>query len=186
MMPRRSVLGLAAGAAFSVVLGAEDARAPTVLPIPLPELVAESSRIWVATPLESPAEWVEGSAGRFIVTRTRVRCDRPIVEREPHESELLVQTLGGTIGTVGHLVPGEARLALGAPCLVFLRRTRAGHVVAGMAQGHFALLRDDAGALRLRASASVARMKSVRGSVVAELADRELLAAVQRLQRAAR
>ncbi|MFO7181013.1 MAG: hypothetical protein DIU78_020095 [Pseudomonadota bacterium] len=186
MMPRRSVFGLAAGAALSVVFGTDEAHAAQVLPIPLSELVAESAQIWVATPLESHAEWVEESTGRYIVTWTRVRCDGPIVEREAHDGELFVRTLGGTIGRVGQLAPGEARLALNEPCLVFLRKRRTGHVVAGMAQGHFALGRDEAGVLRLRASASVARYKGIAGSVVAELADRELSAAVQRVQRVAR
>jgi hypothetical protein len=67
--------------------------------------------------------------------------------------DIIVQTLGGTVAGIGQIVYGEARLALGQTCLVFLVPSVNGELhVLGMAQGHYPLEPDDDGDWRVRPS----------------------------------
>ncbi|HEY2904058.1 MAG TPA: hypothetical protein VGL59_25950 [Polyangia bacterium] len=115
-------------------------RASTSLALGLDDLVARATLVVAATPVRSTAVWEDssGGRGRRIVTYTQMRVEQVIDGSAP--AELWIRTLGGSIGDIGQRVDGEAVLALGRPCLFFLRRFPDGpHGVVGMAQGQFPL-----------------------------------------------
>ena len=131
---------------------AKAAAATTARAVSLQDLVQRSSRIVRSTPLESFARSEAIAGTRHIVTYSRLRVEESI-QGDATESEILVRTLGGTLGAVGEIVHGEAELALNQPCLVFLRKDSEGvELVTAMAQGHYPLTLDSRGAPRLRAS----------------------------------
>jgi hypothetical protein len=180
-MLRRECLKYGLVASAAAMVGSRRAEAGQFVAVALPELVKTSVQIWLGTPLESHAEWLDSPLGRLIVTHTRVGCEREVVRGERHPGELWVQTLGGSIGKVGQLVHGEARLALGQRCLLFLARPGERHVVNAMAQGHYAIHARD-GVERLRLSPDAASLRARRHSAAAWLSDRELSAALSRIQ----
>lgn len=152
-MNRRSLLrAVGAGALISVGI-AEEAQATLVRGLTLEELSAESGRILVGRALDSSCQWVTIGGRRRIVTDTRVRVEDVLAKDAPADSEILVRTLGGTIGDVGALVHGEADLLLDESCVVFLRTLPEGvHRVTGMAQGHYPLAPDAGRVPRLKRS----------------------------------
>lgn len=118
----------------------------------LEALSAASGRIVYGTALESNSHWETLGGHRRIVTDTRVRVDDTIAKTAP-DSEILVRTLGGTIGDLAAMVFGEAMLGLDESCVLFLMEKPEGvHRVVGMAQGHYPVLRDPARSLRLHQS----------------------------------
>lgn len=181
-MLRRDCLKLGLVASTAALLETNAAEASQFLPVPLPELVRTSERIWVGLPLEKHAEWIDSPLGRLIVTYTRVGRDRDVLE-SGGPAELWVRTLGGSIGKVGQLVPGEAKLALGQRCLVFLARPADYHVVNAMAQGHYAI-RANRGVPLLEASDEAAPARSRRDSAVSLLTGQELERGVERIRSA--
>ncbi len=181
-MLRRDCLRFGLIAPAAVLLGATAARASQFLPVPLAELVRTSERIWVGVPLEKHAEWIDSPVGRLIVTYTRVARDRDVLD-SGGSAELWVRTLGGSIGKIGQLVPGEARLALGERCLVFLSRASDHHLVNAMAQGHYAL-RANRGVPLLQASDEALPARSRRDSAVSLLTGQELERGVERIRSA--
>jgi hypothetical protein len=185
MFSRRDCLKLGLGVSASSLLGANAVFASQFVPIPFAELVRTSSRIWLALPLESQSEWIETRVGKLIVTHTRVACEDEVMAGSGHASELWVRTLGGSIGKLGQLVPGEAKLRVGERCVVFLSRPSAHHAVNGMAQGHYALRRE-ARIERLSANVEALSARAAKGSAVSMLADRELNEALSRIKSEAR
>lgn len=183
-MLRRDCLRLGLVASATALFDSNAAEASQFLPVPLPELVRTSERIWVGVPLEKRAEWIDSPLGRLIVTYTRVGRDRDLLE-SGGSGELWVRTLGGSIGKVGQLVPGEARLALGQRCLVFLSRPADYHVVNAMAQGHYAI-RASSGVPVLEASDDALPARARRDSAVSLLAGQELERGVERIRSARR
>jgi hypothetical protein len=171
-------LGLLAGAALC---GARRAGASQFVAVSLTELVRSSHHVWVGVPTESHAEWIETPVGKLIVTHTRVGCEREVLRGPGHAGELWVRTLGGSIGKLGQLVPGEARLALGERCLLFLARFEDRHVVNAMAQGHYPIRRVS-GVERLSANGEALRARARRGSAVSLMVDRELSSAVSLIE----
>jgi len=136
---RRGLLvGLASGAVagtFSMTASATIVRA-----LSLPALVQGSRRIVVVTALASESHFEELGRRRRVVTDTRVRVEEGLAKADGVDSELLVRTLGGSIGRLGERVHGQAQLALGEPCVAFLLQGPDGvHYVNGMAQGHYPL-----------------------------------------------
>jgi hypothetical protein len=78
---------------------------------------------------------------RRIVTDTRVRIEESLAKAEGMERELLVRTLGGSVGRQGERVHGQVQWTMGRPCVAFLMQGPDGvHYVNGMAQGHYPLL----------------------------------------------
>jgi hypothetical protein len=153
LMQRRTFIG-ALGAGVVGALGVpREAVATLVRSLSLEELAGESGRILVGRALDSTSQWVTIGGRRRIVTDTRVRVEEVVAKERPTDSEVLVRTLGGTVGDVGALVHGEAEFAQDESCLVFLRTATDGlHRVTGMAQGHYPLIADTSKVLRLRPS----------------------------------
>jgi hypothetical protein len=183
-MFRRECLKLGFCASAAAFLGPAPASASQFVPVPLGDLVRSSQQIWLGVPRESHAEWLETRAGRVIVSHTRVTCDSEVVPGQAHRGELWVRTLGGTIGKVGQLVPGEARLALGERCLVFLAGFVGTHLVTALGLGHYPISAAR-GRSRLRCSDEISKLGARRGSAVSLLADRELSSALSLIKREA-
>jgi hypothetical protein len=152
-MHRRAFLLASAVALSSLSSGltlVRRADATTARLITLEELTSYSAYVVVATARERRSVWEDMPSGRRIVTYTRISVDRPIVGAPG--GELWVRTLGGVVDKIGQSVPGEAQLALGAQALLFLAKANGVVVVAGMAQGHYPIVADDKGMLRLAPS----------------------------------
>jgi hypothetical protein len=186
-MKRRSLIQ-AAGAGALVSLGLERvAEASLVRGLSLEELTGESGRILVGRPLDSSCHWVTIGGRRRIVTDTRVRVEDVLAKDAPSDSEVLVRTLGGTIGKIGALVHGEAELAMDQPCVVFLRSEAEGvHRVVGMAQGHYPVLPDVSRVQRLRASPRSGEVMAGDRSALRRLVGRELIEARSMIREAIR
>ncbi len=150
-MNRRQTLGLM-GTLLATLSVSRVSRATTARSVSLADLVARSTRIARAMPLEGSARFEDIGDTRHIVTYTRLRIDE-LIAGSPNEPEVLVRTLGGHIGKLGEIVHGEAELALNEACIVFLQANADGiDQVTEMAQGHYPLRNDASGALRLTAS----------------------------------
>jgi hypothetical protein len=144
---RRARRGVWAALAITASLvGAADARASVSIAATLEELTGESSAVALVTPEESQSLWEDGR----IATYTRVRVERVIAGQTPRE--LWVRTMGGSVGTIGQIVEGEARLDPGRPCVLFLRAhsdppaSASVFGVAEGAQGQFPIVDDGHGA----------------------------------------
>jgi hypothetical protein len=128
------------------------------LPVSLTYLVKASTAILVAVPRAAASRWEEQGGSRRIVTVSEVEILQILDGREPSDSRLFVQTLGGRVGNVGQLVHGEAELDRDKPQLMFLRPSEgfgnsAGRLrLTGLAQGHYPIVDDDSGTPRLRLS----------------------------------
>ncbi len=150
-MNRRQTLGLM-GTLLATLSLSRVSRATTARAVSLADLVARSTRIARAMPLEGSARFEDIGDTRHIVTYTRLRIDE-LISGSPNEPEILVRTLGGRIDKLGEIVHGEAQLALNEACVVFLQTNSDGiDQVTEMAQGHYPLHSDASGALRLVAS----------------------------------
>jgi len=133
------------------------------------ELVARSQHVLVGEPLDAESVWEQIGQRRHIVTYTRVRALEVLAGADPKQDELMVRTLGGRVDDLGELVNGEALLQLGERGVVFVMPSRGALAVTAMAQGHYPLLRDTAGAERLRRSPEAAELLGEDGSAVKRL-----------------
>jgi hypothetical protein len=124
----------------------------------LEALSQTSDRIIIGRALEAIAHWETIGGRKRIVTDTRVRVEEVVAKAEPRDSELLVRTLGGTVGDVGAVVHGEALLAEGPSVLFLVERADAVHRVRGMSQGHFPIRADAERVQRLNASPRLAEI----------------------------
>lgn len=132
------MLGLASGAALGAASGS--ASATVVRALSLTSLVESSRTILVLTALSTDSHFEDIGRRRRVVTDTRVRVEEVLAKADAPSSELLVRTLGGSIGRLGERVHGQAQLILGEPCVAFLLEGPDGiHYVNGMAQGHYPL-----------------------------------------------
>ena len=176
----RLALGLALGAT-AIALPAPgpegDAHAAVSILMTLDELVATSSRVVLAEPIERTSRWEELGGGRRIVTYTRLAVDETISGGA--RPEVWVRTLGGRVDKIGQHVAGEASFSLGEKTLVFLEEVEGATVVTGMAQGHYRLADED-GDVVLRPSPDAGTLLPRKGPSIAA---RELLVGA-RLDRA--
>jgi hypothetical protein len=176
---RGLLLGLASGAATSVVVNS--ASATIVRSVSLQTLVNGSARILVVTPLTAESHYEELGRRRRIVTDTRVRVEEVVAKAGADASELLVRTLGGSLGGVGELVHGQAQLLVGQACVAFLLQGPDGlHYVNGMSQGHYPLR--GANARQLSASPDLPKILDFDSSAVKALVGSELGSASQRIR----
>lgn len=175
------ILGLTAlGAALPDVAGATIARA-----VPLPDLVRQSRRVLVVTPLDAYSVWETVGGQRRIVTYTRVRFDDHLAGETAAETELLVRTLGGRVGGIGQIVHGEAQLKAEEQSVVFLRaRPDGSERITAMAQGHYPLRRDAAGAIRLHTSPFLPELLAPENSAVRRLPGLTVPDAARRIREA--
>jgi hypothetical protein len=168
------MLGVATGAATSAI--SVTASATIVRALSLSALVQTSRRVLVVTALASESHFEELGRRRRVVTDTRVRVEEVVAKGEGVDSELLVRTLGGSVGRLGELVHGQARLTFGQPCVAFLLQGPDElHYVNGMAQGHYPL--ENGAARRLARSPDLPEILNFDRSAVKTLVGRELDAA---------
>lgn len=164
------------------------AQAAVSVQMSVGELVTASSIVAIATAIEHNSAWEDLEGGRRIVTYTRLRVERAITGE--CGGELWVRTLGGSVGKIGQVVSGEARLALGSTSVVFLTEHGGSLVVTGMAQGHYPLVTSDSASPVLASSPDAGVLLPRRGPTISardELVGASLdraIAAVLRAQKA--
>ena len=158
------------GAVSLPVAGPHEAHAAVSVLMSLEELVAASSFVVVATALDRESRWETIGGGRRIVTYTRLKVDRGVSGAAP--KEIVVRTLGGSVGKIGQQVSGEAALSLGKPALLFLAKVDDALVVTGLAQGHYPVVTDGKGVTRLASSPDAGTLLPRRGP---QIAAREVL-----------
>jgi hypothetical protein len=166
-------------------LASRAAQAALARGLTLDELVGQSARGVIATPLEAHCEWAAFGHSEVIVTETRVRVEEALLGSAP--AELLVRVLGGSIGDEGMRVDGQPELRLGKAGVLFLTAPAAERAyVVGSAQGHYPLKFAEPNVPRLTASPHVPRLLKPDGSAVQKLNGRtigethDLLRAVRR------
>jgi hypothetical protein len=156
-MDRRQTLGMM-GTLLAMLTLPRVSHATTARAVSLADLIARSTRVLQATPLEGNARFEDVGGTRHIVTYTRLRVDE-LISGAPNEPEILVRTLGGHVDKLGEIVHGEAQLIPNEACVVFLRANADGiDEVTEMAQGHYPLSSDTSGVLRLQPSRNVAHL----------------------------
>jgi hypothetical protein len=175
-MDRRQTLGLL-GTLLATLTLPRMGQASTARAVSLGDLVARSTRILHATPLQGDSRFEDIGDTRHIVTYTRLRVDESIYG-STGESEILVRTLGGQVGKLGEIVHGEAQLAINEGCVAFLQTNADGiEQVTEMAQGHYPLLSDAGGSLRLRPSRNLPHLIDRANAAAVQLSGLELMQA---------
>jgi hypothetical protein len=168
---RGLLLGVGSGAlstAFSM-----PASATVVRSVSLAVLAKGSRGIAIVTPLTAESHYEDLGRRRRIVTDTRVRIEESIAKAEGLDAEVLVRTLGGSVGNEGERVHGQVQWALGKPCVAFLLQGPDGvFYVNGMSQGHYPLL--ERAKRVLTTSPDLPQILDVESSAVKLLAGAEL------------
>jgi hypothetical protein len=142
---------LAGGALAS--LGEGSAEASVARALSLAELVYESQHVVLGTAVDSFAQWERIGKRKCIVTYSVFRVEQPLDGRTPDTSELMVRTLGGTVGDIGQTFHGEAVVALNERSALFLHDAGPSlYSVTAMSQGHYPVRPDTKGVHRLRAA----------------------------------
>jgi hypothetical protein len=143
-LKRREFLLATAGLASFFAAGT--AEASVARSVSLKELVQHSRSVVVATPLGASSNWERLAGSRRIVTYTRVRVDQLVRGADPGTSELVVRTLGGSVGKIGQLVEGQAELRAGQSSLLFtLELERDIYGVTALAQGEYRVVAESSG-----------------------------------------
>ena len=162
------------------------AQASLARAVQVEELMSRSQHVMLGEPLDAYAVWEQVGQRKHIVTYTRVRALELLGGADPKADELLVRTLGGRVGDLGELVHGEALLNLGERGVLFMMPTRAGLSITAMAQGHYPVARDAAGAERLRRSPEAKELMNEQGAAVQRLVGLRVPEARTLLERAVR
>jgi hypothetical protein len=116
----------------------------------LSELVGLSRFALVGTARRSTCEWEGSGEGRRIVTYTEVEIQQALDGTQAPAGDVLVRTLGGSVGDIGQIVHGEAELKLGVVAVYFLHESMPeAYGITAMTQGHYPLSLDRQGAYRL-------------------------------------
>jgi len=150
-MSRRATLA-AAASGLGGLFWPNRAEASLFRALSLTVLAQASELILLATPLSASSHWESLGGRQRIVTDTRVRVEDVLAKAVPASGELVVRTLGGTVGDRAALVYGEAALFLDQTSVLFLGRDAGVARVTGMAQGHYPLYADSRQAVRLMQS----------------------------------
>jgi len=175
-MDRRGVLR--AGLSGAIWLGfSEPARATLGRALSVDELARRSRHVLVGEALDAYCVWEELGSRKHIVTYTRVKASEILAGSDPGEPELLLRTLGGRVGDLGELVPGEAQLVPGQRSVLFAMPAGSALAVTAMAQGHYPLARDSAGVERLHRSPQAVEFKRDPGAAVERLSGLDVSAA---------
>jgi len=169
-------MGLSAAAAGTLL--AERASAAVVRALSLSELVATSRFAVLGTPTDMSSTWETIGKRRRIVTYASVQVERALDGRSPGSSTVTIRTLGGRVGDIGQIVPGEAVLPKGQRAAFFLGEIASDvYYVTGLAQGHYPLSADAAGEHRLRRSPQIGELLRLGDSAVERLDGRTILEA---------
>lgn len=129
---------LALAATVTPLVAPVPASASVAVQLSLDDLVRASRYVVVATAGERYSVWEELAGGRRMVTYTRLSIDRSIVGQPSRD--VWVRTLGGTIGSIGQYVSGEARLPAGSRSLLFLSEAAGTLVVTALGQGQYPIM----------------------------------------------
>jgi hypothetical protein len=167
------MLGAALGGLGALLLPRR-AEASLFRGLSVAELSQLSELILVATPLDASSHWETLGGRQRIVTDTRVRVEDVLAKSIPTDGELLVRTLGGTVGERAALVYGEAALFLNRTSVLFMVQSAGALRVTGMAQGHYPLFADASQTLRLTASPRAAELVGDAEPAMRVLAGQEL------------
>lgn len=168
---RDFLLGSAALASF---FAAGRAEASVARSVSLKELVQRSRAVVMATPLGATSSWEHLGGSRRIVTYTRVRVDQMVRGTDPGSSEIVVRTLGGSVGKIGQLVEGQAELRAGQSSLLFtLELERDLYGVTALAQGEYRVVPESAGRI-LRPSRLLPKLVGGDDSALKRLAGKPL------------
>lgn len=183
-MSRRAWLG-GLGCALTTALWSGRAEATVARSLSLEGLVRRASQVVIFTALASESRFVELGRRRRIVTDTRVRVAEQVLPGRNTSSELLVRTLGGSVGDLAEVVHGQPRLSSDEACVAFLLEGPDGlHYFNGMAQGHYPLSR--AAERMLLQSPELPTLLGYDASAVKQLAGSPLRVARERILAAAR
>ncbi len=177
-----------AGAALAPLwLLAERTQATLMGGLSLPALLAQSQHVVLLTGLSVRCITVAIAGRPAIVTETRARVEDVYAMSAPSSAEVSVRTLGGVLDGVGELVHGQAELAIGAQCLLFLTRAPDDSLwVSGMAQGHYPVVAAANSELRLAVSPRLPTLRDFEHSAVRALVGQELSRARRLISEAAR
>ncbi|MDX2052732.1 MAG: hypothetical protein SFV15_10100 [Polyangiaceae bacterium] len=170
---RRALLaGVCTAAAESLL--SSPAHATLFRGVPLKELTQLSQRVVIGSALEAASHWEVIGGRRRIVTDTRVLVEEVVAKNAPAQGELLVRTLGGTVGGMAALVFGEASLELGQRSMLFLMSDGSFERITAMAQGHYPLRLEAKDAWRVFASPHTPELVGKLEPAVHLLAGKEL------------
>ena len=176
----KSFRWVVAAAALSAVIWQSGSSATVVRAVPLADLVAMSEWVVVAEVKSSRSHYETIGGSRRMVTDTVLEVKEALTpnrsNRELESSTVTVRTLGGTIGELAQLVPGEAVLRKGSTHLVFLDEARGDAVyrVSGMAQGQYPIRIDADGKRVLERSAGLDVIVNPQQSAVVALSGRSV------------
>lgn len=146
------------------------AHASVARAVTLGALVYRSRHVLVGTSVDAFCRWERIGNRSRIVTYSLVQVDRPLDGRAPDTREIMVRTLGGSVGDRGQIVHGEAVVALGERAAVFLHNVAPDvFAVTEMAQGHYPIEVDDRGVLRLRSAVADLELLDAPGAAVRRL-----------------
>ena len=139
--------------ALYLACSATHAWSSTFRPLTLSKLVHQSTSVVVATPVSFSSHWAAMGARSRVVTDITLEVAWTLRGHDSTGKDIVVRTLGGTVGGIAQLVHGEAQLRVGQTCLLFLVPGRDGVLhVLGMAQGHYPLAADGHGDWRVTPS----------------------------------
>lgn len=144
----RWVLG---AAVLTAVAWQSRTEATVVRAIPLADLVDMSEWVVVAEVKSARSHYETIGGSRRMVTDVELEVKEALTanrsEHDVESSTVTVRTLGGTIGELAQLVPGEAVLTKGSTHVLFLDEARGDAVyrVSGMAQGQYPIRVDEKG-----------------------------------------
>jgi hypothetical protein len=166
-------------ACMGVVGWQSQSEATVVSAIPLNELVGMSEWVVVATVTSARSHYETIGGSRLIVTDTILRIDQALTPNRSsvnvETATISVRTLGGTVGDLAQMVPGEAILARGTAQLLFVDEGSDGVLrISAMAQGQYPIVTDDQGQRRLRPSPGLDLVLHPEQSAVTALAGRSV------------
>ncbi len=136
MRATRITLALASAV---VLLTAATAYAVVAVRLPLDDIVRDSTVI-VRGKVQTSESFMDEELGR-VFTRHTVAVAEYL--KGSGKLEVTVVTMGGELENIGQLVPGETRFDKGEEVVVCLRPGRQHHVVVGMSQGKFRVVKRD-------------------------------------------
>ena len=118
---------------------ARPARAAVVQPLDLPDLCHDATLIVHGVVAGEESAWRDG----HIVTRVTIAVQKTL--KGAQKRSVVISLLGGVVGGIGQVAPGEATLSTGEEVVLFAEPSGAGELrPVGLAQGLFHIGKDGA------------------------------------------
>jgi len=131
---------------FLLFLGTGMASAATSVPITFDSLVRQSDYVVYGRVVANRSYW-EPATGAIWTQTTFLVLDRP---KGGSGSTILISEPGGTVGSVGHLIPGIPRFETNQEVVLFLYNAPGRHIrVLGLQQGIYRVALDPATGARV-------------------------------------